>query len=481
MIARSIAIALFTVLLAPATIPAQETPKVAELPGVADSIRVADLWIRDQLAYHSIPGLAVAVVHDGETIWAGGFGSSDLAAGTAVTPSTRFRLGSVSKLFTATAVMMLRDEGRLRLEDPVAKHLPWFTVANPWADRPAVTIEQLLTHTSGLPREAPFPMWTTHVFPTVEQVRGGMSQLTLISRPGEVYRYSNLGVALLGEIVTAASGTPWAEFVDRRILAPLGMTDSLAEPTPEQFATLARAYLRKRPDGSRGDAIHYSTAAISPAASVVSTAEDLAKFAAFHLALESQAPRPLSLTTRREMQRPHFVYPSWSGGRGLGFAVSRRDGRTYASHGGWIGGHRADLLLDADRRIAVVALTNGDDVSPGLFSRKLLDLVGGAIVRATARTRLPKVADPAWERFLGHYVDPWEWEHEVLVLDGGLVLYEHDYPPDDDPESAITRLTPTGAPGAFRMDDGEPVVFETDESGRVTRIRRRFEYLAPKP
>jgi hypothetical protein len=217
---------------------------------------------------------------------------------------------------------------------------------------------------------------------------------------------------------------------------------------------------------------------------VVSTAGDLARFAAFHLATSSgdraAGTAPLAATTRREMQRARFVYPSWSGGRGLGFGISRRDGRTYPSHAGWIGGHRADLVLDPARNVAAVALTNADDASPSLFSRKVLDLVGEAIARATAEEPPAKVADPAWNRFVGTYTDPWEWEYQVLLLDGGLVLYEHGYPPDDDPDSSIIRLTPTDRPGHFRMSDGEPVVFETDAAGVVVRLRRRFEYLTPK-
>ena len=216
---------------------------------------------------------------------------------------------------------------------------------------------------------------------------------------------------------------------------------------------------------------------------MVSTAADLARFAAFQLTAADERATgtlPLPPATLREMQRVHFVYPSWGGGRGLGFGVTRRDGRTYPSHAGWIGGHRTDFLLDPARRIAAVAMTNADDASPSLFTRKLLDLVGGAIAAATAQPAPPRVADPAWARLTGRYTDPWGWEYEVLVLDGALAFYEHDYPPDDDPDASIHRLTAVG-PNEFRMADGEPVVFETDAEGAVVRIRRRFETLTPVP
>lgn len=467
-----------------AALPTGAAQPTATLPEVAAAIDIADRWIREQLAYHGIPGIAVAVVHDGETVWAAGYGSADVSTGLPVTPQTRFRLGSVSKLFTATAVLMLRDEGKLRLEDPVDRYLSWFAVQNRFDGNPRVTLEQLLTHTSGLPREAPFPYWTTHVFPSRQELRASLAGLSLLSRPGETYRYSNLGAALLGEVVAAVSGENWSTFIERRILSPLGMTSSLAELGPADFPSLAGAYLRKRPDGSRGTAMPYTTRALAPASSVVSTASDLARFAAFHLAsaddVSTSGQAPLAAATRREMQRVRYVYSGWNGGRGLGFAVTRRGGRTFPSHGGWIGGHRSDLILDPERDVAVVVLTNADDASPALFSRKVLDLVGGALSRVTPQTSAATSPEPAWQRYLGTYTDPWEWEYEVLILDGELVLYEHSYPPEDEPEASISRLTPTG-PGAFRMADGEPVVFDTDASGKVIRLRRRFEILTPKP
>jgi len=456
-------------------------PELAREPGVAEAITLFSLWAEEQVAYHGVPGLAIGVVHGGGLVWAGGYGAADLETGAPVTPDTTFRLGSVSKLFTATAILQLRDAGRLRLDDPVARLLPWFSIRTRFAEAGPITIEHLLTHTSGLPREGPFPYWTTHDFPTIEELKEALPRLAALSPPGEAYRYSNLGLALLGQIVEAASGEPWASYVGRHLLAPLGMTRSSAHPSAEQIAGLARAYTRKFPDGSRRIMEFYETRAIAPAAAVVSSAADLARFAAFHLSGEAPAGEaPLAEATRKEMRRPHFVYPSWSGGRGLGFAISRRDGVTQVSHGGWIGGHRADFLLLPDRDLAVVALTNADDASPGLFSRKAADLIGGAIARATAPAPKPKPRfDPAWSRYTGTYTDPWGWEYEVLVLGEGLAVYDHNYPPDDDPDSALVRLTPTDEPHVFTMSDGEPFVFELDAEGRVQRVRRRYEYLAP--
>jgi CubicO group peptidase (beta-lactamase class C family) len=392
----------------------------------------------------------------------------------------------VSKVVTATAILQLRDAGKLRLDDPVVKHLPWFKVPNPFPNAPPITVEHLLTHTSGLSREAPFAAWTTHEFPTREELRAAMPRVTVISPPGKTYRYSNLGVALLGEIVAAASGESWAGYVRAHITAPLGMSATTGAPTAAEIASLPRQHRRKQADGSRGTLDYYETGAIAPAAAIVSTLEDLARFAAFQLTADTAGPpaggaQVLSGPTLAEMHRPRFVNAKWTGARGLGWGVSRRDGRTYVSHGGWIGGHRADQILDPERGLAAVALTNADDASPGFFARQALAVVGGAVAASGAApaAAAPTPPDPGWKRYVGTYTDPWDWEIEVLVLDGALVLYEHSYPPEDAAEDAITRLVPAGE-HTFKLPDGETLRFELDATGKVTRMYRRSDWYLPK-
>ena len=451
---------------------------------LADAAALYDLWAAEQLSYHGIPGVVVGVVSGGKLAWARAYGTTDLAGGAPLTTSTPFRIGSVSKVFTATAILLLRDAGKLRLDDPVVKHLPWFRVPTPFPDAPPITIEHLLTHTSGLSREAPFPSWTTHSFPTREELKAAMPRVEVLSPPGRTYRYSNLGLALLGEVVIAASGETWAGYLSKHVFGPLGMASTTGAPTNEQIAALPRQHRRKQSDGSRGTLEYYDTGSFAPAAAVVSTLEDLARFAALHLTADTAGPKAggaqiLSGPTLAEMQRPHWVNARWTGARGLGWGVSRRDGHTYVSHGGWIGGHRADLLLDPERGLAAIALTNADDASPALFAREALALVGPAVAVPPAPPA-PKVPfDPAWKRFVGTYTDPWDWEIEVLVLGDGLALYEHGYPPEDDPEDSVTKLVPTGE-NAFRLPDGETVRFEVGADGKVTRMYRRADYYLPK-
>src|SRR5262245_3128468 len=147
--------------------------RVAADPDVQGARRLFGAWLEGQMLERGLPGIAVGVVADQDLVWSAGFGFADTARKTPMTPQTKFRMASHSKLFTATAVMQLREQGKLRLDDPVATYLPWFTVKPAESDDPPITIEELLTHSSGLPREAG-AHWTTFEFPTSDELRALM-------------------------------------------------------------------------------------------------------------------------------------------------------------------------------------------------------------------------------------------------------------------------------------------------------------------
>ena len=170
------------VLLALISLPVQAEVELAQRPEVTEALEVLDMWIKQQVDYRAVPGLSIAIVFDQEIVWAKGYGFSDLDRKTPATPAPVYRIGSVTKLFTSTAILQLRDQGKLRLDDPVSLHLPGFHIRNPFPDTPGITVRQLLTHTSGLPREADFPYWTDHVFPTREQLDRAIEAFVAVGR-----------------------------------------------------------------------------------------------------------------------------------------------------------------------------------------------------------------------------------------------------------------------------------------------------------
>lgn len=460
-------------------LPAAEPP-LSEQPAVADAVSIFERWIEQHLAHRNLPGLSIAVVHDQEIVWSQGYGFSDLERRIPATPSTVYRIGSITKLFTSTAILQLRDAGKLRLDDPVSRHLPWFEVSNPFPDAPDVTIRQLLTHTAGLPREADFPYWTDHLFPTREELAESVPGQGLINPPESTYHYSNLGMALLGEIVTEVSGRPWAAYVHENILDPLGMTSTSASPDGEILQRLATAYMLQGPDGTRKTMEYYDAGAIAPVGGIVSTVEDLARFASLQFrGGPAGGSQILKGSTLREMHRVHWVYDSFSGGRGLGFAVTRRDGRTFVGHGGSIGAHVTNFLTVPDEKIAVIVAINADDGSPYTVARQAYEVFAPPIRKAVREPAPPKPeADPSWQRYVGRYSDPWGWEYEVLILDGDLVIYGYDSPPWDDASTGYTHLTPVEG-STFRRPDNELVTFELDGNGDVIRMKRDNNYLFP--
>jgi CubicO group peptidase (beta-lactamase class C family) len=483
---RNAPFALFALsILAAAVVSADDSqPTLAAHPEVASAITLYEIWVREQMAYRHQPGLSVGIVHDQELVWARGFGVADVAAQRPAAADTVYRIGSVSKTVTATALMLLRDAGKLLLDDPVRSHLPWFEYRNPFPDGAEVTVWHLLTHTSGLPRESAFPYWTDREFPTREQMKQALAGQEGLFEPGTGYQYSNLAIALAGEVVAAASGESYANFVRARILEPLGMASTFVElPTPD-LPRLATGYLVSRPDGSQPLAPGTDARGLTPAANLSSTVEDLARFVSAHLGggrpLEE---RLLRASTLREMHRVQWLSPSWSSGRGLGFSIWPRDGRTLVGHGGWVAGHRAQIAFDPESRLGVIVLTNSDEGGPGAYVRQAFDLVVPAIEKAIEPPPEPAPVLADASRYVGAYHNPWGEVSEVLVMGGKLVIYDHSYPPTDNPEGSITRLVPDGE-HAFRMEApagrrGRPVVFELLEDGRVARVKKGENYLFP--
>lgn len=160
-----------------------QVARIAEDPDVAAPLRLYEIWVGEQMAYHHQPGVAIGIVHDQQLVWARGFGYRDVARKLPATTRTVYRIASITKTFTATAILQLRDAGLLQLDDPVKKHLPWFEYRDRFLDAPTITIRHLLTHTSGLPREADFPYWTDRKFPTRDEMIEALHEQESIFEP----------------------------------------------------------------------------------------------------------------------------------------------------------------------------------------------------------------------------------------------------------------------------------------------------------
>lgn len=299
------------------------------------------------------PSLVAGVVRDGGLAWSAGRGA---VAG----PPTdvQYRLGSISKTVTAVAVMRLRDEGRLGLDDPLDRHVP----GTPLGDR---TVGQLLSHLAGAGAESPGGWWERVPGGSLAELRLGPDDVVLGA--ARRFHYSNLGFGLLGELVARHRGRPWEDVVRDEVLAPLGMGRTTPRPTGA---------------AAQGSAVHpwadvvlpepeHDAGAMAAAGQLWATLSDLARFAAFLLGDTGDV---LSPATLEEMTVPAGVdsaAPGWSA-YGLGVQVLRVDGHTLVGHGGSMPGFLAAVFVDRAEQAGAVMLANTtsglDPLVPGLLA-----------------------------------------------------------------------------------------------------------------
>jgi CubicO group peptidase (beta-lactamase class C family) len=327
--------------------------------------------VREEQASQRLPSLVVGVARDGHVEWWGTAGTTGVPEDGA-TDDTQYRIGSISKSFVAVCVMRLRDEGRLDLSDEIGAHVPEL-------GHLPVTIAQLLSHTAGLPAETPAPWW--------ERVPGGDFAALVVSslqreqlrwRPGRRFHYSNVGYAVLGELVSRVRRTPLFEVVSEELLQPLGMSRTSVRPVAphaEGFAVHPHAPLvLAEPEHDAG--------AMAPAGQLWSTIADLARWSGV---VAGARPDVLSAETASEMAEPLSVSDipgqPWTAAYGLGLQVQNFGGVKRAGHAGAMPGHWAMLLVDQGSKDAVVALANStyqgsrrelyDDLFAMLATRRL--------------------------------------------------------------------------------------------------------------
>jgi CubicO group peptidase (beta-lactamase class C family) len=458
--------------------------QVAAHPRVQEATHLLGKWLDSERAYRRIPGLSAAVVLDQEVVWSGASGHADLAAMRPAAPTTIYSICSISKLFTSIALMQLRDQGKLRLDDPVSKHLPWYSIKRSHAQAGDATLEGLLTHASGLPREAAFPYWSApeFAFPTREQIVQALSSQETLYPTETYFQYSNLGLTLAGEVVTAASGQPYADYVRHNILQPLGLASTFPDmPESERGARLATGYGAWPREGERRPLPFFQTRGIAPAAGYASTALDLARFASWQFRLlQYRSKEVLDPNTLREMHRIHFVDPGFETNWGLGFSVWRSDGKTFVGHGGSCPGYRTQLLLQTDEKIATVVMTNGIDVNASALAQRAYDIMAPALKSASPDSTPPKPAEKDLDRYLGTYAASFGGEIEVLVWQGSLGTLNL---PTENPVRGITKLRRVGEHLFKRVrSDGELAetwTFEVGPDGRAARVRFNYN-LAPR-
>lgn len=332
----------------------------------ADTRQKIDRAAQDVLVQTGVPSASIAVVKDGEIAYVQAYGSARLEPPAPAKPEMRYSVGSISKQFTSAAVLLLAEEGKVSLDDPVGKYIPNLTRSN------EVTIRQLLSHTSGYQDYWPqdyVPPFMTHPI-TADRILDLWARKALDFDPGTQWQYSNTNYVIAGVIVEKVSGKPLLTFLNERVFAPVGMQrvenidlKGLGPEDATGYMRYALGPLRVAPKEGPGW--------LFAAGELAMPANQLAKWDISML--RQQLLKPASY---KEMETEVRLRNGSGTGYALGLQTGNINGHRVVRHGGEVSGYTAANVVFPDDNIAIVVLTNQDAVSAsGSLARKIADLL----------------------------------------------------------------------------------------------------------
>ncbi|HMK05632.1 MAG TPA: serine hydrolase domain-containing protein [Ferruginibacter sp.] len=364
----------------------------ARMEKIKSAFAVIDSLYKKHATDNHFPGISFGLIVDGQLVYKNSYGYTDVEKKIAATSSSLFRIASMSKSFTCMAILKLRDEGKLNLDDPAYLYIPELkNLKYPTADAPHITIRHLMTHGAGFPEDNP---WGDRQLADSEKdlMEFIGKQISFSNPPGVAYEYSNLGFALQGRIITKVSGMRYQDYIKKNIFEPLGMKTTTYEYGDVAPDKLAHGYrwlnekwneevlLHDTKDGSWG-----------AMGAMISSIDEFAGYMAFHLSAwppnNAKENGPVKRSSVREMHHPwrwngfnpNFTFPD---GRtcattaaycyGLGW-LKDCDGRTYISHSGGLPGFGSQWRIMPDYGIGVVAFANRTYAPMGGINLRVLD------------------------------------------------------------------------------------------------------------
>ena len=437
---------------------AAAAPALAK-PKPAPPLAGLDVYVARAMKEFDVPGMAVAVVKDGQVVLAKGYGVRRAGEPAPVDADTLFGIASNTKAFTCAALSILVEEGKLAWDDPVTKHLPEFQMYDPWVSR-EVTVRDLVTHRAGLGLGGGDLMWWPPTTFTRREIVRGIRFVKPASSFRSRYAYNNVTFVAAGEVVGAAAGTSWDDFVRDRILAPLGMSRTTTRVAASTF-DLAAPHLEVK--GVVAPVVPMDFANAGAAAGVGSSAADMSRWLAMLLECGRGKEAPAGRTC---ILRPESIRRLWSAqtaqgtpdppagleptranfaAYGLGFGLRDYRGRKIVSHSGGLPGYVSHVALVPEERLGLVILTNQEEtgafeaVKYRVFDEYLgapvppVDWIGAFRTRAEGERKKAEdaVAKAAAARdaasrpslplakYAGRYRDPWYGEAAVAEEKAG--------------------------------------------------------------
>jgi len=438
-----------------------------DAPEIRTAFALLDTELRAECVHRKWAGMSAAVVLDQQIAWSNGYGFANVEERTPATPRTFYSIASITKLFTVTMLMQLRDAGQVQLDEPVARYDPTFTVPCPFATTRPITFRHLASHTAGLPKDFPFPYWDTQVIPPIDALLATLPDMVPVFPPMARFKYSNIGMACLGHALEQIAGQPYTEYVLEHIVRPLGMARTDFAVNEAVRADLALGYQSATAGAAPQRAPYfpdYDIGGLAATGGLYSSVEDLARF----IMQQFRDGPPgggqiLDGATLREMHAPVMLRDGWAGAIGLGWWLWQVAGETVIGHPGDHSGFNTEIRLIPELKLglAVCINSNGD---LGAVAKRACELLAPVIRQTGEHVRQARGdVPPEWEKYTGKY-----GAFEVAIERGELIGRSWEAPGER------VVFEPVFA-GAFRMRGGfltgERVTFEEDATGRVTRMR----------
>lgn len=451
---------------------------LADMPALLEKearFRAAEAWFDQQMISEMVPAGTVAVVHDQGIAWEHAYGKASLETDRAAMPETTFSICSISKLFTSVGIMTLVEDGKVDLDAPLSDYLPDFSpVSSDDVIEEPITIRALLSHSAGLPREGVGAYWNTLEFPDEEKLESLVNSLGRMYPPFTNYQYSNIGMSLLGKVITQVSGLSFSDYLESEIFRPLGLETMATDLPIDDDGLYAIGYTDHDAQGQRAAVTPYTLNGLAPAAGLRASVRDLARFSSWQFRLmETGEPEVLDRVTLRNMHRVHWMDPGDPESRiyGLGFAHTKLGDSAVVGHGGYCLGHRSYLALDMRDKIAVTAMVNVNDVAPNALVAAVYGLTAPGIEAVVGGDEAD--ADDLIGELM-EYEGVYRWPNMpdgtyVLPTVSGLLELVDLY--SDNPGDSMTFKPAEGDRFRYIRDDGDlgaVLRFERDEDGEIS-------------
>lgn len=406
-------------------------------------------YLEDAHEYWGFEG-AAAVAYDGQVLLSRGYGLANQNVSERNSPQTKFMIGSVTKQFTASAILVLEEQGKLRLQDPISRHLPDFPADK--AER--ITIHHLLTHTSGLWEYSSDPevlLRRTQPFDP-DGLVARIAREPLQFSPGSRFSYSNSGYVVLGAIIEAVSGQSYEAFLHHALFAPAGMTSTGYARREAGLPNRADGYTQG-PAGGLIDALPIHFSVLHSAGALYSTVEDMLKW--------NQALNSETVLSRRSIQR---MFTPAVRGYALGWMMDTRYGHRYAHHNGFMDGYNCTYERWLDDRLCIVVFSNDDDAPVEKIAHGLAAILFRQPYDRPERKTAVQLSPGRLKEYEGVFQLPGENQYQVVVFDNDS-LFTYRY---GEPRELLLAAAPDSL--YYSIDNTHTVTFLRDKFDVVTGI-----------